>query len=74
MKLSVSLPDADIDFLDGYALEHGIGSRSAALHRAIRILRSSQLESGYASAWAEWTDSGDAEAWDVATRDGLGDR
>lgn len=74
MKLSVSLPDEDIDFLDGYTREHGIESRSAALHRAIRLLRASQLESAYAAAWQEWTEGGDAEAWDVTTRDGLTDR
>jgi len=71
MKLSVSLPEDDVDFLDGYAHEHGIESRSAALHRAIRLLRASQLESAYSAAWREWTDSGDAQAWDIATRDGL---
>ena len=49
MKLSVSLPDDDIDFLDGYAREHGIQSRSAAVQRAIRLLRASQLESAYAA-------------------------
>jgi Arc/MetJ-type ribon-helix-helix transcriptional regulator len=74
MKVSVSLPDEDIDFLDGYAHEHGIESRSAALHRAIRLLRASQLESAYADAWQEWTESGDAEAWDVTTGDGLAGR
>ena len=31
MKLSVSLPDEDVEFLDRYAAEHGIGSRSAAV-------------------------------------------
>jgi Arc/MetJ-type ribon-helix-helix transcriptional regulator len=71
VKLSVSLPDDDIDFLDGYAREHGIESRSAALHRAIRLLQASQLESAYAAAWREWADSGDAAVWEVATRDGL---
>jgi Arc/MetJ-type ribon-helix-helix transcriptional regulator len=74
MKVSVSLPDEDIDFLDGYARERGIESRSAALHRAIRLLRASQLESAYADAWQEWTESGDAEAWDVTTGDGLAGR
>jgi Arc/MetJ-type ribon-helix-helix transcriptional regulator len=74
MKLSVSLPDEDIDFLDGYAQEHGIESRSAAVHAAIRLLRASQLESAYAAAWQEWTSAGDGQAWNVPTRDGLAAR
>jgi Arc/MetJ-type ribon-helix-helix transcriptional regulator len=74
MKLSVSLPDDDIDFLDGYAHEHGIESRSAAVHRAIRLLRATQLEGAYAAAWREWTEAGDAQAWTVSTRDGLAEQ
>jgi Arc/MetJ-type ribon-helix-helix transcriptional regulator len=71
MKLTVSLPDDDIDFLDGYAREHGIQSRSAAVQRAIRLLRASQLESAYGAAWQEWSEAGDADAWGVTTGDGL---
>jgi Arc/MetJ-type ribon-helix-helix transcriptional regulator len=74
MKLSVSLPAEDIDFLDGYVHEHGIQSRSAAVHRAIRLLRASQLESAYAAAWQEWTEAGDGQAWNLTTRDGLAER
>jgi hypothetical protein len=35
MKVSVSLPGDDIQFLDDYAREQGLESRSAAVHRAI---------------------------------------
>jgi len=72
MKVSVSLPDEDVEFLDEYAHEHGIESRSAALHKAVRLLRASRLESAYAAAWQEWADGGDADVWEVATHDGLG--
>jgi Arc/MetJ-type ribon-helix-helix transcriptional regulator len=74
MKLSVSLPDEDIDFLDGYAHEHGIQTRSAAVHEAMRLLRASQLESASDAAWQEWTRAGDGQAWNVPTRDGLAER
>ncbi|MGH8826124.1 MAG: ribbon-helix-helix domain-containing protein [Jiangellaceae bacterium] len=50
MKVSVSLPDEYIAFLDEYARSHGIESRSATLHRAVRLLRASQLETAYADA------------------------
>lgn len=33
MKVSVSLPGQDVEFLDAYAREQGLESRSAALHR-----------------------------------------
>ena len=72
MKISVSLPDEDIDFLDEYAKSLGIRSRSAVIQRALRLLRAAELGPAYAEAWAEWETSGDAEAWDSAVGDGLG--
>jgi Arc/MetJ-type ribon-helix-helix transcriptional regulator len=72
MKVSVSLPDADVEFLDQYAATQGIGSRSAALHKAVRLLRASELGPAYEEAWAEWADGEAGELWDAATGDGLG--
>jgi Arc/MetJ-type ribon-helix-helix transcriptional regulator len=54
MKLSVSLPDEDVQFLDAYARERGLESRSSAVHKAIRLLRASELAASYESAWDEW--------------------
>ncbi len=71
MKISVSLPDDDVEFLDSYARTQGTGSRSAALHKAVGLLRTSQLGAAYADAWGSWTESGDAEAWDAVAADGL---
>ena len=71
MKLSVSLPDADVAFLDDYAEQQGVESRSAVLHRAVRLLKSSALGSAYESAWEEWTRSGEADLWDVTAADGM---
>jgi Arc/MetJ-type ribon-helix-helix transcriptional regulator len=73
VKLSVSLPDEDVAFLDAYAEEEGIESRSAALHRAIRTLRASRLAESYAEAWEEWSADKSAALWDKATADGLTD-
>jgi hypothetical protein len=70
MKISVSVPSEDIAFLDAYAAEHELGSRSAALHHAIRALRISALPGSYAQAWSEWDADGDAEAWDATAADG----
>jgi len=72
MKMSVSLPEEDIAFLDGYVKDHGARSRSAALHKAVDLLRAAQLASAYEEAWVSWASSGDAEVWDAALADGLG--
>lgn len=69
MKVSVSIPDEDVEFLDEYAQTHRIPSRSAALQRAIRLLRASELTDAYAAAFVEWDDSADAERWDVTATD-----
>lgn len=70
MKLSVSLPEEDVEFLDEYAANQG-GSRSAVVHKAVRLLRASQLGPAYEEAWAEWEDSRDAALWKSALDDGL---
>jgi Arc/MetJ-type ribon-helix-helix transcriptional regulator len=71
MKISVSLPDEDVEFLDNYAESQGYKSRSAVVHTAVRMLRSSKLGDAYADAWREWEESGDAALWDKAASDGL---
>ena len=73
MKVSVSLPDDDVEFLDSYAQAQGIDSRSAVVHKAVGLLRASQLEHAYEEAWAAWSAAGDAGAWEAAAGDGLGD-
>jgi Arc/MetJ-type ribon-helix-helix transcriptional regulator len=72
MKVSVSLPAEDVEFLDAYVLAQGVPSRSAALHRAVRLLRANGLTSYYEDAWQEWSDSGDADLWDATAHDGIG--
>lgn len=71
MKLSVSLPDGDVEFLDEYASAHSCPSRSAAVHEAIRVLRLGELREAYGHAWAEWDASGEADSWDSVVVDGL---
>jgi Arc/MetJ-type ribon-helix-helix transcriptional regulator len=70
VKLSVSLPDGDVEFIDHYANEHDVDSRSAVVHRALALLRSNELGADYAAAWDEWASS-DAELWDATVTDGL---
>lgn len=69
--MSVSLPDEDVEFLDAYAESRGIASRSAVVHKAVRLLRASGLGVAYEQAWDEWG-QGDAELWETTSIDGLG--
>jgi Arc/MetJ-type ribon-helix-helix transcriptional regulator len=72
MKLSVSLPEDDVRFLDGYADERGVTSRSAVVHHAIDLLRAAGLESEYEAAGQEWEVAEDAALWDSTAGDGIG--
>lgn len=71
MKVSVSLPDEDIEFLDQYARSQGYESRSAVVHRAVRLLRTAELGNSYLEAWDEWANSGTGDEWDATVADGL---
>ena len=72
MKLSISLPDEDVEFLDEYTAEHDLPSRSAAVQRAVRLLRASGLGAAYEQAWSEWSESGEGDIWSPTVADGLG--
>lgn len=71
MKVSLSIPDEDVRFLDNFAREHGIASRSAAVQRSIAMLREAELGGQYEAAWEEWYASEDAALWDSITGDGM---
>jgi len=71
MKVSVSLPDEDIEFLDAYARSVGARSRSAVLQRAVGLLRATELGPAYAQAWQEWEAGDDSEVWESVSGDGL---
>jgi len=71
MKISVSLPEEDVEFLDRQARSLGAGSRSAVVQRAIRLMRAVELGPAYAQAWEEWTTEGEATAWETVVGDGI---
>ncbi|WP_243229129.1 ribbon-helix-helix domain-containing protein [Microbacterium sp. CIAB417] len=66
-KISLSLNEVDLAFLDTETREGRYPSRSAAVQDAVRMLRESRLADAYAEAYAEGYD----EAWDLASDDGL---
>jgi hypothetical protein len=72
VKLSLSLSNEDVEFLDRYAAEHAVDSRSGVVQRAVSLLRAIELGDDYAAAWEEWQ-SGDAALWETAVGDALAD-
>jgi Arc/MetJ-type ribon-helix-helix transcriptional regulator len=73
MKISVSLPQEDVTFVDKYATRTEAESRSAVIHTAIGLLRAAELEAEYTEAFAEWDASEDAAFWDRTSGDGITD-
>lgn len=71
MKVSVSLPGEDVEFLDAYASAHAFPSRSAVVHEAIRAFRQGELHDAYRDAWDEWSAGDDANIWETTVGDGL---
>jgi Arc/MetJ-type ribon-helix-helix transcriptional regulator len=71
MKVSISLPEEDVAFLDAYARSQGVESRSAVVHKAVKMLRVSELGEAYEEAFTSWDDEEEASAWDAAAADGL---
>ena len=70
MKVSVSLPAEDVQFLDEYARRHD-RSRSAAVHEAIATLRDGTLADAYEQAWVQWEADDEPALWDQTSGDGL---
>ncbi|MGK3948909.1 antitoxin [Microbacterium foliorum] len=66
-KVSLSLSEGDIAFLDLETLSGRYASRSAAVQDAVRLLRESRLADAYAEAFADGYD----DEWDAADTDGL---
>ena len=52
MKLSVSLSEKDVEFLDFYITAHDLETRSAGLQAALRALRDVELEDEYEQAFS----------------------
>lgn len=72
MKISISLPAGDVEFVDEYAATHGYSSRSAVVQKAVRLLRASILGDAYSAAWEEWAGTDDPSLWDETVGDGIG--
>ena len=73
MRISIELSREDIAFLDDYAERHGRVERSAALTRAVELLRQSELGPAYEVAWDDWHKSGESAVWAAVEEDAVSD-
>lgn len=71
MKISISLSDDDLAYLDAETASGTFPSRSAAVAAAIDFLRRRGLIDEYAEAFDEWAGSDDARLWDGVVGDGV---
>lgn len=67
VKLSVSLTEGDVSYLDEYARRHGVESRSGVLREALQYLRATELAADYEAAFTE----DDGSVWESTVADGL---
>jgi antitoxin ParD1/3/4 len=70
-KLSISLTDDLVKFIDRYRSDRGLKARSEVIDQALRLLKQQSLEAAYTEAYSEMAEE-DA-LWDVTTGDGLSD-
>ena len=70
-KVSLSLSEHDLAFLDHETLDGRFPSRSAAVQEAVHLLRESRLSDAYAEAFGEWNDEGEEDVWATASADGI---
>ncbi|MBM7775294.1 Arc/MetJ-type ribon-helix-helix transcriptional regulator [Actinokineospora baliensis] len=69
MKLSVSLPDVDVRFIDEYLARFDAATRSSVIQLAIGLLRETAMRDEYAQAFAEWDAEDDAALWESTVAD-----
>lgn len=65
-KLSISLPEEQYKFIEGYQAEHHYKTRSEVIKEAVYLLQQAQLESCYREANQEMNDD-----FDITTLDGI---
>jgi Arc/MetJ-type ribon-helix-helix transcriptional regulator len=68
MKFSGNIPADDLEFLDQQVAAGKYRSRSAALTKAVRMLREADMHDAYIEAFADID-----PIWDTVTADGLED-
>jgi antitoxin ParD1/3/4 len=70
-KLSISLTEDLVKFIDFYRTDQGLKARSEVVDHALRLLKQHSLEVAYEEAYAEMAQ--EAALWDTTVGDGLTD-
>ena len=73
VKVSTTLPQADVDFIKYYAEKHELPSHAVAYQAAVKALRNLELMRDYEEADKEWYESGEAALWECTVGDGIDD-
>ena len=73
VKVSTTLPERDVVFIERYAKEKNLPSRAAAYQAAVKALRDQELMRQYEEADKEWYESGEAAVWECTVGDGIED-
>ena len=68
LKLSISLPRQQIEFIENYQSEHHVKTRSEVIKKALYLLQQAQLEACYREA-----SQMEEDVFDSTTSDGLED-
>jgi Arc/MetJ-type ribon-helix-helix transcriptional regulator len=72
MRVYVSLPTEDVEFIDDHIRRRGARSRSAALQEALRMLRHAELVADYTCAWEQRDAAACGATADALAADGIG--
>lgn len=67
-KLSISIPDSALQFVEHYRKTHAIKTRSEVIQEAIALLRERELDAAYREASVVFDSD-----WDRVSSDGLAD-
>ena len=70
-KISISLPDSDLETLDALVIEGRAAGRSEAVQVAIALVRETVVEARLAQQFAAALEDDYDDAWDVTAGDGL---
>ena len=73
MKVSVSLPDEDVEFLDRYAASSGHRLSIRRTPQGRPPAQGDGVGPAYEQAWADWASDDDSDLWETTTGDGLAD-
>lgn len=71
VQRTITLSEADDEFLQLYVEMHPGMTRSGAIRDAVGLLKAAELEEAFRAAFAEWSDSQDADMWERTVGDGF---